>query len=85
MKKYKDYTVFKTDTLDNLLDFVSALKKHYRNNQKYEIYKLENSFYMEIPENSQKINAVMGEFGQISNVIPEKIKEYGDKIGLVEI
>ena len=85
MKKYKDYTVFKTDTLDNLLDFVSALKKHYRNNQKYEIYKLENSFYMEIPENSQKINAVMGEFGQISNVIPERIKEYGDKIGLVEI
>lgn len=85
MKKYKDYAVFKTDTLDNLLDFVSALKKGHQKNFEYEIYKLENSFYMEIPENSQKINAVMGEFGQISNVIPERIKEYGDKIGLVVI
>ena len=85
MKKYNDYTVFKTDTIDNLLDFVSALKKQYRKNLEYEIYKLENSFYMQIPENSQKINAVMGEFGQISDVIPEKIREYGDKVGLVVI
>lgn len=85
MKSYNDYTIFKTDTVDNLLDFVSALKKQYRKNLEYEIYKLENSFYMQIPENSQKINAVMGEFGQISDVIPEKIREYGDKVGLVVI
>lgn len=85
MKKYNDYTVFKTDKLDNLLDFVSTLKKQYQKNLEYEIYKLENSFYMEIPENSQKLNAVVGEFGQVSNVIPEKIREYGDKIGLVVI
>ena len=38
LKKYSDYTVFKTDTLDNLLDFVSALKKRHQKNFEYEIY-----------------------------------------------
>lgn len=85
MKRYNDYTVFKTDNLDNLLDFVSALKKQYRKNLEYDIYKLDKSFYMQIPENSPKLNAVMGEFGQISDVIPEKIREFGDKVGLIII
>ena len=85
MRKLQNNSVFKTDNLDNLLDFVSALKEKHPKNLKYEIYKMNESFYMQIPERSQKLYAVMGEFGQISDVIPEKINEYGVLLGSVII
>lgn len=85
MKKANDFLFFKADTLDNLLDFVSALKSAHRKNLKYNIYKIENSFYMQIPEGSQKINAIMWEFGKISEISPEKIREYGVHSGSVTI
>ena len=85
MKKLNTNSVFKTDNIDNLLDFVSALKEKYQKNLKYEIYKMNNAFYMQFPERSQKLNAVMGEFGQISDVTPEKIGEYGILLGSVII
>lgn len=85
MRKLSGNSVFKTDNLDNLLDFVSALKEKHPKNLKYEIYKMNESFYMQIPERSQKLYAVMGEFGQISDVIPEKINEYGVLLGSVII
>ena len=40
MRKLPNNSVFKTDTLDNLLDFVSALKVKHQKNLKYEIYKM---------------------------------------------
>ena len=85
MRKLQNNSVFKTDNLDNLLDFVSALKEKHPKNLKYEIYKMNESFYMQIPERSQKLHAVMGEFGQISDVIPEKFNEYGVLLGSVII
>lgn len=85
MKKINNLSVFKADTLNNLLDFVSAMKKIHQKNLKYEIYKIENKFYMQIPVNSQKINAVIGEFGQISDLQPEKLWEYGAFLGSVVI
>ena len=85
MRKLPNTCVFKTDNLDNLVDFVSALKAKHQKNLKYEIYKMNNSFYMQIPERSQKLHAVMGEFGQISDIIPEKINEYGVLLGSVTI
>ncbi len=85
MRKLSNNSVFKTDNIDNLLDFVTALKLRHTKNLKYEIYKMNNSFYMHIPERSQKLHAVMGEFGQISDVIPEKISEYGVLLGSVII
>lgn len=85
MKKLNTNSVFKTDNIDNILDFVSALKEKYQKNLKYEIYKMNNAFYMQIPERNQQLNAVMGEFGQISDVAPEKIGEYGILLGSVII
>ena len=85
MKKLNTNSVFKTDNIDNLLDFVSALKEKYQKNLKYEIYKMNNAFYMQIPERNQRLNAVMGEFGQISDVSPEKIGEYGILLGSIII
>lgn len=85
MKKLSDSSVFRADTVDNLLDFVSALKRRHRKNLKYEIYRFENSFYVQVPEQSQKINAIMLEFGQISELKPEKISEYGVSLGSVII
>ena len=83
MKKLSKMSVFKTDNIDNLLDFVSALKGKYQKNLKYEIYKMNNAFYMQIPERNQQLNAVMWEFGQISDIAPEKIGEYGILLGSV--
>lgn len=85
MRKFNENSVFKTDNIDNLLDFVSVLKEKHQKNLKYEIYKMNNSFYMQIPERSQKLHAVMGEFGQISDVNTEKINEYGVLLGSVII
>ena len=85
MKKLSDSSVLRADTVDNLLDFVSALKRRHRKNMKYEIYRFENSFYVQVPEQSQKINAIMLEFGQISELKPEKISEYGVSLGSVII
>ena len=85
MRKINRNSVFRTDNLDNLLDFVSALKVKHKKNLKYEIYKMDESFYMEIPERSQKLHAVMGEFGQISDIVPEKINEHGVLLGSVII
>ena len=61
------------------------LEEKYQKNLKYEIYKMNNAFYMQIPERNQQLNAVMGEFGQISDVAPEKIGEYGIFLGSVII
>lgn len=85
MRKLNRNSVFKTDNLDNLLDFVSALKVKHQKNLKYEIYKMNDSFYMKFPERSQKLHAVMGEFGQISDIVPEKINEHGVLLGSVII
>lgn len=85
IKKTESTTVFSVDSINNLLDFVSVMKKLYRKNLEYEIYKMNKHFYMQIPENSQKINAVMREFGQISDIQPEKINEYGEFLGSVVI
>ncbi len=85
MKKLNNYSVFQAETLDNLLDFVSVLKRRHRKDLEYEIYKIDNSFYMQIPANSPKINAVMWEFGQISDIQPEKLCEYGAFLGSVVI
>ena len=85
MRKLSENSVFKTDNIDNLLDFVSALKVKHQKNLKYEIYKMNESFYMQIPERSQKLYAVMGEFGQISDIVPEKINEHGVLLGSIII
>ncbi|MBE6803578.1 MAG: adaptor protein MecA [Ruminococcaceae bacterium] len=85
MRKLSENSVFKTDNIDNLLDFVSALKVKHQKNLKYEIYKMNESFYMQIPERSQKLQAVMGEFGQISDIVPEKINEHGVLLGSIII
>lgn len=85
MRKLSGNSVFKTDNIDNLLDFVSALKVKHQKNLKYEIYKMNESFYIQIPERSQKLQAVMGEFGQISDIVPEKINEHGVLLGSIII
>ncbi|MBR5202614.1 MAG: adaptor protein MecA [Clostridia bacterium] len=85
MKKLNTNSIFETDNIDNLLDFVSALKEKNQKNLKYEIYKMNNSFYMQIHDRNQKLHAIMQEFGQISNITPEKINEYGMLLGYVTI
>jgi negative regulator of genetic competence, sporulation and motility len=82
-RRNKDSCFFETDTLDDLLDFVSAIKKNHQKNRKCEIYKMNDVFYMKIPEASNNIYTTMGEFGQISNAKPERISEYGERLGFV--
>lgn len=85
MKNTNESCVFCAETMDNLLDFLSVMKKRHKRNYKYEIYKVNNSFYMPIPENSKGIKAIMREYGNISDIKPEEIDEYGTFLGSVII
>lgn len=85
MRKLHESVLFKTENLDDLLDFVSVIKEQYQKNLKYEIYKMNNAFYMKIPESNNKINAMMGEYGCASNTNFEKISEYGMLLGSITI
>lgn len=85
VKKTDSFSIFSTDNLNNLLDFIGVMKKQHQKKLKYEIYKMNKSFYMQIPVNTQKVNVIMQEFGHISDVQPEKISEYGEFLGSVMI
>ncbi len=85
IKRNTSTAFFRAENLDNLLDFMSVLKAHHRKNLKYEIYKMNNSFYMQIPESNNKLYAVMGEYGQISNTTLERVSEFGKNLGSITI
>ncbi len=85
MRKLTNTAFFKTESIDNLLDFVSVLKTCHQKNLKYEIFKMNNAFYMQIPESNSKVCAVMEEYGQASNASFEKINEFGENVGSIII
>ena len=85
MKKAERSICFKAESVDNLLDFILSVKKIEHKNCNCEIYKMKGDFYIEIPAITQKINAVAREFGQISSIRTEHLKEFGEKAGLITI
>lgn len=84
LKKKDTSFIFRAENLNNLLDFISAIKKVHGSNQKCEIFNMENEFFMVVPESSEKLLAVVSEYGDIySNINYMRLNEYGKPMGIV--
>lgn len=82
VKKNNFSLIFKAECLNDFLDFISAAKNSINTEQKCYAYEMENNFYLFIPKSDDKINAVISEFGIISNNTDyERLKEYGKSLG----
>lgn len=85
IKKDSEYSLFSTDKIDNLLDFIGVLKTTYPTNRKHNIYKMNNRFYMQFSMSSKNLHALASEFVNISNEDVERLHEFGEKLGSVSI
>lgn len=76
--------ILQTDNLDDLLDFVSAVKNRVITKQKCEAFKMDSNYFLFIPKGDDRLNAVIGEYGANSeNMNYERLKEYGKNLGKV--
>ncbi len=81
--KKEPYYVFETEKLDNLLDFISVIRKTEGKTVKCRAYKMDNRYFLSVPHDLPKAIRLMGEFGKRSAVAPYKLSEYGKLIGNV--
>lgn len=79
--KKEAFYVFETEKLDNLLDFVSVIRKANEKPGKCRAYKMNNRYFLSIPRDLPTAVRIMGEFGKRSSVDTYKLSEYGKLIG----
>lgn len=75
------YYVFETENLDDLLDFISAMRKTKTLNCKCKAYKMNDRYFLSIPRNSTQAIRIMGEFGKRSDMNTYRLSEYGCEMG----
>ena len=75
------YYVFETENLDDLLDFISAIRKTKTLNCKCKAYKMNDRYFLSIPRNSTQAIRIMGEFGKRSDMNTYRLSEYGCEMG----
>ena len=73
MKKPEHTIWFKTESVDNLLDFILSVKHLEERRCDCEIYKFKEDFYIEIPTTSQKLTALAREFTHPSDIKTERL------------
>jgi len=83
VKKNSFSTVFETDKIDDLLDFVSFLKINPNSPTKCDAFKLENNYYLHFNCLSPLICGFVDEFGKHSQISYEKLNEYGENLGSI--
>lgn len=84
LKRNNAPAIFHTDTIDNVLDFLSAIRNNEIADQKIEVFSMDSEYFLHIPQNSRKLNIIMCEYGEsVHNVNYEKLKEYGESLGTV--
>lgn len=81
--KKEPFCVFKTEKLDDLLDFISAMRKTGENKGKCKVYKMDGSYFLSIPSDLPKAVRIMGEYGKRSGVAPYRLSEYAEQLGTV--
>ncbi len=79
--KKEPFCVFETEKLDNLLDFISVMKRTDENKGKFKAYKMNGRYFLSIPRDLPKAIRIMGEFGRRSEVDTYRLSEYGKQIG----
>lgn len=77
------FYVFETEKLDNLLDFVSVMRKTDEKSSKCKAYKMDDRYFLSIPNSLTKSIRLMSEFGKRSSVDTYRLSEYGKLIGNV--
>lgn len=81
--KKEPFCVFETEKLDNLLDFISAVRKTEGNKGKCKVYKMSDRYFLSIPADLQKAVRLMGEYGKRSVVDTYRLSEYAEVLGTV--
>ncbi len=79
--KKEPYYVFETENLDDLLDFVSVIKKTQTSKGKCKAYKMSDRYFLSIPRNSTQVIRIMGEYGKRSDMSTYRLSEYGYQMG----
>lgn len=84
LKRNNAPAIFYTDTVDNMLDFLSAIKDNGITEQKIEAFSMDNGYFLHIPHNSRRLNVIMCEYGEsVHSINYEKLNEYGKPLGTV--
>lgn len=84
LKRNNASAIFHTDTIDNMLDFLSVIKNKGIAGQKIEAFTMDSEYFLHIPQNSRRLNVIMCEYGEsVHNINYEKLKEYGESLGTV--
>ncbi len=84
LKRNNTPAIFHTDSIDNMLDFLSAIKTKGITDEKIEVFSMNSEYYLHIPQNSRRLNVIMCEYGEgVHNINYEKLKEYGKSLGTV--
>lgn len=81
MKRLDAVTVFKVSALDDLLDLITVLKSQGLLTGSCEIFKYKHGFFIEITRCSEKLRAILWEFGVVSKIDGELLREYGINMG----
>lgn len=84
-KRYKikkePFCVFETEKLDDMLDFISVMRKTDENKGKCRAYKMNDRYFLSMPRDLMKAQRIMGEFGKRSAVDTYRLSEYAEQIG----
>lgn len=81
--KKEPFCVFETEKLDNLLDFISAMRKTEGKSGKCKAYKMNDRYFLSIPADLPKAVRLMGEYGKRSGIDTYRLSEYAEKLGTV--
>ncbi len=79
--KKEPFYVFEAEKLDDLLDFVSAMRKSAEVKGKCRAYKMSDRYFLSVPQNLPKAVKLMGEFGKRSAVDVSRLSEHGRLMG----
>ena len=82
IKRSNESAVFHTDNIDNMLDFLSAIRNQGIKTQNLEAFSMDNAYFVYIPKTEKKLSIIISEYGENdTRVSYEKLKEYGRPLG----
>lgn len=88
VKRYGEKVTLETESMDDLLDFVSAAKKIQSKPCNCEIYRCNGKYFLTVPDCPKSFSLMMREFGSVLPEIHEKFsvfREHGSLMGTVAI
>ena len=82
IKRSNESAVFHTDSIDNMLDFMSAVRNKEIKSQKLEAFTMNNTYFIYIPKMEKKLSIIISEYGENNTQISYgNLKEYARPLG----